>query len=117
MTTNAMTKYYTYIIRCEDNSLYTGITTDVNRRMTEHFTQSEKCAKYTRTHKAKYLAALWRSESRVKASQLEYRIKRLTKAEKEKLIFDNDNTLFGGKLDLGEFTRVRDLRSYLNYSS
>ena len=29
--------YYTYVIRCEDNSLYTGITTDLERRMKEHF--------------------------------------------------------------------------------
>ncbi len=34
--------YYTYILRCEDNSLYTGITTDVKRRLEEHKTQSKK---------------------------------------------------------------------------
>ena len=32
--------YYTYIIRCKDNSLYTGYTTDVKRRMREHQTVS-----------------------------------------------------------------------------
>ena len=109
-----MSKYYTYMIRCEDNSLYTGITTDVKRRMTEHFTQTYKCAKYTRTHKAEYLAALWYSDSRVKASQLEYRIKRQTKAAKEKLISDNDKTLFGNKLDLNLYIRVNDLNEYKN---
>ncbi len=42
--------YYVYMLRCEDNSIYTGITTDINRRMSEHFNKTEKCAKYTKTH-------------------------------------------------------------------
>lgn len=45
--------YYTYILRCCDNTLYTGIALDIEKRMNEHFLQNEKCAKYTRTHKAK----------------------------------------------------------------
>ena len=32
--------YYTYILRCQDNSLYTGITTDLKRRMQEHFSRT-----------------------------------------------------------------------------
>ena len=51
--------YYTYMIRCEDNSIYTGITTDLNRRMEEHFTKTEKCAKYTFRHDAKKLERAW----------------------------------------------------------
>ena len=42
--------YYTYVIRCIDNSLYTGITNDLERRMNEHFKKTEKCAKYTLKH-------------------------------------------------------------------
>lgn len=78
--------YYIYMLRCEDDSIYTGITTDVERRMKEHFTQSEKCAKYTKNHKAKKLEALWIAEDRIYASKLEYAIKTLKKDEKEKLI-------------------------------
>lgn len=33
--------YYTYMLRCTDDSIYTGITTDLERRMDEHFTQGE----------------------------------------------------------------------------
>ena len=43
------------MLRCEDNSLYTGITTDLERRMTEHFSKDAKCAKYTYRHTAKRL--------------------------------------------------------------
>ena len=45
--------YYVYMLRCTDNSLYTGITTDLERRMSEHFSKDKKCAKYTRRHNAK----------------------------------------------------------------
>jgi len=78
--------YYTYILRCINNSLYTGITTDLERRMQEHFAQDKKCAKYTLTYQAKKLEMAWESENRVQASKLEYHIKTLPKAQKEELI-------------------------------
>lgn len=79
--------YYTYILRCVDNSLYTGITTDLNRRMQEHFSSGEKCAKYTLRHKPQKLEIAWQSENRVLASKLEFHIKKsLTKEQKETLI-------------------------------
>lgn len=34
--------YYTYMLRCEDDSIYTGMTTDIKRRMEEHFSRAEK---------------------------------------------------------------------------
>lgn len=86
--------YYTYIIRCKDNSLYTGITKDVERRWQEHLERGEKCAKYTKTHPAEKLEAVWQTESRVLASKLEYHIKALEKAEKEELIKSQKLSLF-----------------------
>ncbi|MBO4493989.1 MAG: GIY-YIG nuclease family protein [Ruminococcus sp.] len=89
--------YYVYIIKCEGDMLYTGITNNVVRRMDEHFGRSEKCAKFTRAHKAQSLEALWSCENRSLASKLEYRIKQLTKAQKLDLISDNNcfTELFG----------------------
>lgn len=83
--------YYTYMIRCKDNSIYTGITTDIKRRVEEHVSKEEKCAKYTYTHTAIKLEAVWESENRVLASKLEYNIKRLTKKQKEILIVEKEN--------------------------
>ena len=80
--------YYTYMIRCKDESIYTGITTDLERRMEEHFSKDKKCAKYTKTHQAKKLEAAWKTENRVLASKLEYQIKKLKKSDKERLIKD-----------------------------
>lgn len=78
--------YYVYILRCAGGTLYTGIASDIERRMREHFGQTEKCAKYTRSHRAESLEALWTAADRSLASKLEYRIKQLTKAQKLRLI-------------------------------
>lgn len=89
------------MLRCEDNSIYTGIASDLERRMQEHFNKEKKCAKYTLTHTAKKLESSWQTENRVLASKLEYHIKKLTKVQKEELIKDNENLikLLSGKLD------------------
>ena len=82
--------YYVYMLRCEDNSLYTGITTNLERRMKEHFTKSEKCSKYTMRHEAKKLETVWQAENRALASKLEYYIKTLSKVQKESLIENSE---------------------------
>lgn len=104
--------YYIYIIRCSDNSLYTGITTDVKRRMTEHFTKSEKCAKYTRKHTPSSLEAVWSCENRTLASKMEYRIKQLSKISKENFIKNNEFSIFNNKLESGEYERIYNLGEY-----
>ena len=78
--------YYIYMLRCKDNSIYTGITTELERRMNEHFKKSEKCAKYTSSHIAKKLEKVWTTENKSLASKLEYYIKRLSKYKKESLV-------------------------------
>ena len=88
--------YYIYMLRCEDNSIYTGITVDLKRRMREHFNQDEKCAKYTKRHKPVKLESAWKSENRATASKLEYLIKKLTKQEKEALIKNHDLSIIKG---------------------
>lgn len=61
--------YYVYMIRCTDNSLYTGITTDVKRRFAEHASGGPKGAKYTKKHAPKEIAALWQAEKRLPVKQ------------------------------------------------
>lgn len=82
--------YYIYMLRCKDNSIYTGITSDINRRMNEHFHKTKKCAKYTYNHSATKLENVWSTETRALASTLEYHIKKLSKIEKENLIKDEN---------------------------
>ncbi len=78
--------YYVYILRCSGDTLYTGIAADIDRRMAEHFGRTERCAKYTRSHRAEKLEALWSAENRSTASKLEYRIKKLSREQKLRLI-------------------------------
>lgn len=100
--------YYTYMLRCTDNSIYTGITTNLERRMEEHFKQNEKCAKYTKRHKAKKLEAAWSSEDRKLASKLEYYIKHLQKAEKEAIIKNTkDLNILSEKLEPAAYIRIK----------
>ncbi len=80
--------FYVYVIRCEDNSLYTGYTTDIERRINEHFARDKKGAKYTKSHKLKSLEMLWECESKSVAMSLEYFFKSLKKAQKEEIIIN-----------------------------
>ena len=78
--------YYVYIVRCEDGSLYTGIATDVARRLREHLSQREPGAKYTRARKVVALEMVWQTHGRSAASKLEYRIKCLSHEHKLALV-------------------------------
>ena len=102
-----MGKYYIYIIRCEGDELYTGITGDVEKRFNEHL--SGKGAKYTKSHRPKNIEAYWSTNEKGKALKLEFRIKQLTKEEKELLIQDNIyfKKYFKGLLDLRFYRRCK----------
>lgn len=102
--------YYTYILRCKDNSLYTGITTDLERRLREHKEKGEKTAKYTLTHTAIKMEIAWESENRVLASKLEFNIKRLEKKKKEELIKNPKllNDFLGDKVQTELYLNVKE---------
>lgn len=106
MTSQNNKKYYIYILRCTDNSLYTGITTDVKRRFEEHLSGKYQGAKYTRSRKPVSIEALWQCSTRSDASKLEYALKKLTKTQKEKLICENEffEIVFSDKLDISLYT-------------
>jgi len=77
--------YFLYILRCSDDTLYTGITTDIQRRLEEH-NSSAKGAKYTRSRRPVALIYTEEFEDRSSASKREYIIKRLSRAKKLALI-------------------------------
>ena len=78
--------WYVYIIRCSDNSLYTGVTTDVSRRLLEHQSQGNKAAKYLRGKSPLKLMFQLEVKDRSSALKIEHKIKRLSKLEKEKIV-------------------------------
>lgn len=77
--------YYVYIVECADGSLYTGITTDLKRRLVEH--KAGTGAAYTRAHGAIKIVYSERKANRSTALKREAAIKKLTRAQKLKLIF------------------------------
>ena len=77
---------YIYLIRCEGGSLYTGITTDLERRFAEHVAGSGVGAKYTRSHPAQKTEAAFLAKDLKTAARYEYRIKHLPKEKKELLV-------------------------------
>lgn len=77
-------KHYVYILKCADNTFYTGYTTDPERRTRVH--NSGKGAKYTRSRRPVELIYTEEYDDKKEAQRREYAIKQLTRAEKEKLI-------------------------------
>lgn len=75
-----------YIIQCNDQSLYTGITLDVERRFKEHAAQGVQCAKYLRGKGPLKLVYQQHVIGKSTALKLEYQIKQLTRAQKLNLI-------------------------------
>ncbi len=76
--------WYTYIVRCNDRTLYTGITKDLDRRIVEH-NSTRGGAKYTRARRPVKLVYHEQAESRSKAAKREYQLKRLPLAAKNEL--------------------------------
>ncbi len=87
-----------YLIRCADQSLYTGITTDVDRRFKEHCAQGQQCAKYLRGRGPLHLVFFVKVGTKAQASRLEYRLKQLPKAKKEALVI--------GQINLNELAEI-----------
>lgn len=86
--------WYVYMIRANDNSLYTGITTDLARRLAEHKGEAVgayRGAKALRSKRRLEMVFSHKVENRSKASRLESRIKRLSKTKKEALVLGKLN--------------------------
>ncbi|GEL78518.1 GIY-YIG nuclease family protein [Tenuibacillus multivorans] len=76
--------FYTYMLRCHDQSLYTGYTNDLEKRLQKH--QVGKASKYTRTRLPVELAYYEKFDTKSEAMSREAAIKKLDKRDKELLI-------------------------------
>ena len=79
-----MTAHWVYVVRCADGTLYTGYTTDVERRVAEH--DAGEGAKYTRGRTPVELVHAEAHPSRSAALAREHEVKALSRAEKERLV-------------------------------
>jgi putative endonuclease len=78
--------HFVYVLRCADDTLYTGYTTDVERRVAEH--DSGDGAKYTRGRTPVELVHVEAFDSQSTAMQREHEIKQLSRSGKESLVSD-----------------------------
>lgn len=85
-------RWQVYIIRAADGSLYTGITTDIERRWREHYEQRGG-AKYFRGRRPERVVYLEPGHSRSSAGSREAAIKRLSRAAKQRLLQAPTNVL------------------------
>jgi putative endonuclease len=76
--------HYVYVLRCADDTLYTGYTTDPERRVAEH--DAGEAAKYTRGRTPVELVHLESYEDKGAALSREHEIKERSRAEKERLV-------------------------------
>ena len=76
--------WYVYILQCQNNRLYTGISTNPQKRFEQH--RRGKGAKYTRSNRPEALLGFTACPDRSSASQLEYQIKQLSVSEKLALV-------------------------------
>jgi len=83
--TSIKSMWQVYILKCADGTFYTGITTDIKRRVKEHH-NSVLGAKYTRGRRPVKLAYSRKMKNKPLAAKEECRIKKMTRLEKRKLI-------------------------------
>lgn len=79
-------KYCVYMIRCEGDRLYTGITNDIEKRFMQHKGELKGGAKFTKAFRPVRIEKIWKVKDKSEALRMEYNIKKLTKIEKEELI-------------------------------
>lgn len=75
---------YTYMVRCRDDSLYTGWTNHLEKRLEDH--NSGRGAKYTKSRRPVELVYYEQFETKEEAMRREWEIKQLTRKQKEKLL-------------------------------
>ena len=79
------TTWWVYIVRCADNTLYTGITTDLTRRIQQHNGDRDAGARYTRSRRPVKLVYREPTDSRASASRREIAIKAMPRKHKQAL--------------------------------
>ena len=84
--TEETSPWWVYLLQCSDQTLYAGITTDLQRRIEEHNGATSGGARYTRSRRPVRLVWFEPSKSRSSASQREAAIRKLTRSQKEQLI-------------------------------
>ena len=77
----SLKQWVVYLLRCSDNTLYCGVTNNIERRVREH-NMSKRGAKYTRSRRPVCLVGFVSADSRSEAQKLEYKVKKMKRVDK-----------------------------------
>ncbi len=78
--------YYIYVLRCSDDSLYVGITHDIEHRIKAHLGIIKGGARYTKSHPVQKIESAWKAENKSVALHIECALKKLTRIQKLSII-------------------------------
>jgi putative endonuclease len=78
--------WYVYVVKCKDSTYYTGITTNIERRVRQHNGLLAGGARYTSARRPVELAYLEQAQDRSVASKREYQVRKLTRQQKQQLV-------------------------------
>ena len=78
--------WFVYIVQCSDGTFYTGITTDVERRVREHNSHNQKGSRYVRSRRPAELVYCESCPDRSAASRREYAVRKMSRSQKLALI-------------------------------
>ena len=87
MIEHPVSEWYVYVVMCNDDTLYTGITTDIERRVEEH-NSGNRGAKYTRSRRPVTLVYHVAHPDRSTASKEEFKFKKLSRKKKIDIIYN-----------------------------
>ena len=90
MSKNSTDSWFVYLVECVDGTFYTGVTTDLVRRVRQHNGDIVGGAFYTRARRPVALAWSKACESRSVAQQEEYRVRRVSRREKIRMAMSHD---------------------------
>lgn len=101
---------FVYILRCADETLYTGIAADMKKRLKQHRGLIKGGAKYTHAHGVKKLEAVWETDDSSGARKMECAIKKLTRSQKEMLIKEPEKLTekYCSSLEMYEYRTVSE---------
>lgn len=88
MIANSNDSWYVYLLQCSDGSFYTGVTTDLKRRVRQHNGEIVGGANYTRARRPVALAWYEACENRSVAQQREHMVRHSPRPEKQRLILE-----------------------------
>ena len=107
----AANRWFVYIVRCADNTLYTGVAVDVARRVAQHNGAGKAGARYTRSRRPVKLVYSEKAANRSAACKREYRIKQLSRRDKLALIAVGSRRAGNSPLIPAESSRTRPRQS------